>query len=79
MFNLRVPESMANLPGRTVTHGERPPAGESHYKSRLTTEVVIEIRRRLAAGERVKVIAIDTGVSARSISDIKNGKTWRRA
>jgi len=77
MFNLRVPESMANLPGRTVTHGERPPAGEKHYKSRLSEEVVAEIRRRLAAGERVKVIAIDTGVSARSISDIKNGKTWK--
>ena len=79
MFNLRVPESMANLPGRTVTHGERPPAGENHYRSRLSDALVAEIRRRIAAGDRIKVIAIDTGVSAKTICDVKNGKTWRGA
>ena len=79
MFNLRVPESMANLPGRTVTHGERPPAGESHHMARLTKEKVAEARRRLAAGEMVKVVAIDLGVSTTAICDVKNGRTWRGA
>ena len=79
MFNLRVPESMANLPGRTVTHGERPPAGENHYRSRLSESKVAEIRRRIAAKEPLKVIAIDLGVSSNAVSDVNRGRTWRGA
>lgn len=50
--------------------------GEGHPSNRLTNADVIEIRRRLAAGEAGKDIAADKGVSRATISMIKNNQIW---
>jgi len=50
--------------------------GESNHNSKLTEADVIEIRKRLANGERHKDIAASYGVSRTAISDI-NGRSWK--
>lgn len=47
--------------------------GELHPLSKITEVEVIEIR---ADTRRHKVIAIDYGIAASTVSSIKNGKTW---
>ena len=51
--------------------------GERHWNAILTTAGVTNIRTRLRAGDRQQDIATALGVSARTISDIKNDRTWR--
>ena len=59
-------------------HGTgNPPRGEVQGCSRLKNIEIPIIRRRLAAGDRVKDIAIDYGVSRQAISMIKIGRNWR--
>lgn len=45
-------------------------------KRKLTREDVLEIRRRLSAGERGASLAREFEVTRTHISDIKNGKCW---
>lgn len=52
------------------------PVGELHGRSKLTDQSVLEIRGRLAAGERQADIATSVGVSVSTISHIKNGRKW---
>lgn len=52
-------------------------AGQKNASARLTDELVIEIRRRCAAGEPQKDIAREIGVSTGTVSLIANGKTWK--
>lgn len=74
IFDLKVPPSMANLPSRVVGDpdamrpGWREPMkgwrfGENHPKAKLTDAQVADLRRRHAAGERVKVLLIDFNIS----------------
>jgi hypothetical protein len=51
--------------------------GESHPGSVLTESAVATIRRRLAAGDRMKDIALDCQVSDTAIGDIAHGRTWK--
>ncbi len=51
--------------------------GEKCHSSKLTAEKVLEIRRRLANGERIYLLAEEYGVSRPNISNIKNGKHWK--
>ena len=51
--------------------------GEGHIASKLSPAEVIEIRDRLVAGERQRVIAAEFGVAQDTISSIRLGKTWR--
>lgn len=50
--------------------------GEMHGQSKLTRPQVVEIKRRLAAGERAYLLAREFGVSKSTIGDIKNNRTW---
>jgi hypothetical protein len=50
--------------------------GESHGKAKLTEADVLEIRRRLSAGELQSVLAKDFEVSPAHVSMIQSGKTW---
>jgi DNA-binding NarL/FixJ family response regulator len=50
--------------------------GQNQGFSKLKDAQVIEIKRRLAAGESQKTIADAFNVSPRAISDINCGKTW---
>jgi len=56
---------------------ESPYRGDIHYKTRLTTADVLEIRRRIAAGDRVSVIARDYGVCSSTVSLIHLRRNWR--
>lgn len=50
--------------------------GEHNSAAKLTSTATREIRRRRAAGERLKSIATDFGVSDRTISKIARGDRW---
>lgn len=50
--------------------------GELNAQSKLTSAEVINIRRRLVAGERVTAIARNLHVSSTCISDIRRRRTW---
>jgi hypothetical protein len=51
--------------------------GEKHGRAKLTEAAVVEIRRRLAAGEVQRVIAEDFGISNQEVSNIKTGISWK--
>jgi len=50
--------------------------GRGRWRSRLSSEQVVDIRRRLVAGETVPSIAREAGVSRGAIQGIKTGRTW---
>ena len=47
-----------------------------HARASLTVSKVMEIKRRLAAGERAALICRDYKVHVTTINAIKYGKTW---
>jgi hypothetical protein len=47
-----------------------------HAKAILTERKVLDIKRRLAAGERAAIICRDYKVHVTTINAIKYGKTW---
>ncbi len=49
---------------------------ENNGMALLNPEKVVEIRRRLAAGEQGKRLAAEFGVSQVAISGIKTGRSW---
>jgi hypothetical protein len=56
-------------------HGTRP-LGEKHPNAKLTRDVVLRIRRRVASGERQCDVARDEGVSITQVSVIILRKSW---
>ena len=50
--------------------------GELRDNAKLTDEKVREIRKRRTAGDRVKDIAADMGVSRQTITGVLMGRTW---
>lgn len=48
--------------------------GETHHKAKLTRKSVSGIR---ASKEAAKVLAIQHGVTTRTIYDIRHGRSWR--
>jgi hypothetical protein len=72
--------------GRRVSKprfGPRPPEqilrGDRHPMAKLTAVQVFQIRERLTAGQQGKIIAIDFGISADTVSRIKIGRTWKHS
>jgi hypothetical protein len=53
--------------------------GERNHQAKLRNSDIPAIRLRLAAGEALKSIAADFGVSFYLISKIKHGKAWAHA
>lgn len=51
--------------------------GESHGSAKLTTEKVIEIRRRYGEGESAGVLAVEFNVSASTICNIAARRIWK--
>ena len=51
--------------------------GEKALAAKLTWSQVDEIRKRLAAGEKVESLRIAFGVSFTAIYRIRSGRTWR--
>lgn len=60
----------------TIRHG-RTTQGERHGCVVLREADVREIRRRYAAGEYMRVIAADFGVTAANVQAITSGRSWR--
>lgn len=60
----------------SVTHPERVARGERVASARLTAAQVLEIRRRLAAGERGVDLAAAFGVKKSVVSKIARRATW---
>ncbi|WP_316228337.1 MULTISPECIES: HNH endonuclease [unclassified Bradyrhizobium] len=52
-------------------------AGERNGQAQLTEAIVIEARRRVAAGEQIKQIAAEFGVHRGTMRDAVRGKKWR--
>jgi hypothetical protein len=50
--------------------------GEKHGRAKLTEADVLEIRRRIAAGESQSSIAADFGIHHTTVGAIKSGKRW---
>lgn len=51
--------------------------GERCSQARLTTAAVVDIRRRIAAGEMQTDIARSYGISKSLVCDINKGRRWR--
>jgi hypothetical protein len=51
--------------------------GQRNGQAKLTEEMVIEARMRVAAGEQIKEVASDFGVRAGRVRDAVRGKKWR--
>lgn len=62
---------------KTQSNNEGPYA-ERISQSRLTSDQVREIRRRVSEGESRKSVREEFGLSTGTISDIINWKTWKR-
>lgn len=58
-----------------VAHG-LVPRGERCAGAKITEEIVREIRRRVASGERQKDVGVDLGVPFRRVSRIVTGSAW---
>ena len=58
--------------------GSAPPRhiGSAHPQSKLTESQVLEITKRRGAGETLRSIAEDFGISLTAVSSIASGKTW---
>ena len=54
-------------------------SGEHNGNAFLTTDQVVEIRKRFASGETAKSLASEFGVSYQSIQRIVQGKQWKNA
>ncbi len=62
----------------TVPLGSRPNKvrGQQHGNSKLTAELVLDIRDRVANGEKKRVIARSLGLSQTVIQDAVSGRRW---
>jgi HNH endonuclease len=74
LSNLRYDSPKGNAEDRSV-HGTEN-RGSRNGKAKLTEADVMEIRRRLAAGDKQQAIADDYGVGQWTISWIKTGRYW---
>lgn len=60
------------------TSGPRPGVpGERQWNAKLTEADVIDIRRRRDAGEILRTIAADHGITIGATHHIANRKSWR--
>lgn len=70
-------ENLADMDakGRRVPGGV-PQRGELNHSSKLTSQIVAEIRRRHSAGERQTDIARDMGVTKANVWAVVHRKSW---
>ncbi len=67
------------LARRGIAAKQNRSADASQYASKLTREDAAALRARYAAGERVKDLAKEYGISLRAGYYVVRGKTWRDA
>lgn len=73
------PATISNLvAGKSWPELQRPPKRVTPPRgSKLTQDNIQTILRRLLAGEKPGVIALDFGVTRQAVANIKKGKTWK--
>lgn len=54
-----------------------PPRGETHWKTKLTAEIVVALRRRAAGGETQTALAAEYGVDQSAVSSAIRRRTWK--
>ncbi len=72
--NLRWDTHLSNV-ADTITHG-RVKRGEDNALSKLKTPAILDIRQRLKAGETMRHIAEEHGVSTSCVNDIDKRRSW---
>lgn len=70
-------DSMDAGTARCLTAPPPPQRGELNRTAKLTAPIVVEIRQRLAAGERQPDLASRYGVDRATINHIACGRTWK--
>lgn len=70
--NIRDAYAKGRMHGNTKHHQ----AGEMHHAARVTTEQVIEIRKRAKAGEVQARLAREFGITAVALGNIVRRRTW---
>lgn len=76
--HLFVGTPLDNMRDKIAKGRARYECGEDHHGARLTAAAVVEIRRRLEAGERGCDLAVAFDVGRPIISMIKHRRTWSR-
>ena len=66
-----------NIADRDQKGRGNPPIGERAQAAMLTESQVLDIRKRVAAGERQYIVAASYGVCKQTVCSIVNRKTWR--
>lgn len=66
-----------NAKDRTKKQRGHMPSGSKNPMSKLNEEQVIEIRRRLANGEKTKILAKDFNMERKTIDNIKTRRSWK--
>lgn len=62
---------------RDMVERGRCPRGADHWAAKLTPDTVLEIRARVAAGERQRDVAAAFGVAYITVQRIAQRRTWR--
>lgn len=62
---------------RDKVERQRQPRGEGHWNAYMSEAAALEIRRRVAAGERRKSIATDLQLPYTTVCAIARGETWK--
>ena len=74
--NLRWATHKENCADKKIHGTENPPRGEKQGRSKLRTDDVMQIRRRIAEGEGIVSISRSFGMSHGAIWLIKAGRNW---
>lgn len=74
LSNLRVDTVSSNCMDKSA-HGTDN-RGERHYNSKYKVELILEIKKKLAAGARPSAVAREYGMSPAYVGSIKNGYKW---
>lgn len=74
--NLRWDDDAGNMADR-MAHGNYV-SGEKHHRSKLSDELVAELRARRPAWNEVKQIAEERGVSPQTVWNAATGRTYRQ-
>lgn len=75
--NLEIVTHAGNVQHAFASGAVPPVLGEANGQSKLTRDVVLEIRRRVSAGDPKRAVARDVGVTPAAIRKIVRGATWR--
>ena len=66
-----------NMADRNAKGRQAKLKGEANGQAKLSEANIVEIKKRITAGETQRAIAFDYGVAQSQISRVKDGRTWQ--